>query len=336
MIVRDEEHRLPGCLDFVSGLVDEIVVVDPGSSDRTAEIAAERGAVVVPFVWQSDFAAARNAALAVTHCEWVLQLDADERLAPGGAAALRRACDERGFECGFVTLLNARSVDDTVDDVVHEPACRYDEPTALARLFRRDDDLRWQGRVHENVAAWMGERRVRRLDAALVHDGYTPEVARARGASPRRTPRRAGRARRTCIALTQQIDDDEPRTRSDGRRSSGSARTQHQGRATRAPAGAGAHGLSYTAMARMAATPPSTITPGDVNGPTWPASFLRAGPREPQAYWSPAKRARRSMTSPTRLSAALVGARSWSVSGGFTSRAINVVDVDVISKAQAR
>jgi len=185
MIVRDEEQWLPGCLQSVAGLADELVVVDTGSSDRTVALAVAAGAVVVPFVWVDDFAAARNAALAATRCEWLLQLDADERLAPGAVAALRRACDEGGFDCGFLTLCNARRVDDAIDDVLTRPGCRYDEPTALPRLFRRDDEFRWQGRVHENVSAWLEGRRVRNLDVALVHYGYTPEVAVARGKKQR-------------------------------------------------------------------------------------------------------------------------------------------------------
>ena len=63
MIVRDEENNLPRCLESVRGIFDEIVVVDTGSVDRTAEIAREFGAVF-DFVWVDDFAAARNAALA--------------------------------------------------------------------------------------------------------------------------------------------------------------------------------------------------------------------------------------------------------------------------------
>ena len=64
LIARDEERFLPACLASVRGAVDEIVVVDTGSADRTREIAAEAGALVVDFPWCDDFAAARNAGLA--------------------------------------------------------------------------------------------------------------------------------------------------------------------------------------------------------------------------------------------------------------------------------
>jgi glycosyltransferase involved in cell wall biosynthesis len=64
MIVRDEEKNLSTCLESVRGLFDEIIVVDTGSHDRTAEIARSFGARVFDFAWVDDFAAARNEALA--------------------------------------------------------------------------------------------------------------------------------------------------------------------------------------------------------------------------------------------------------------------------------
>ncbi len=80
MIVKNEEAHLPGCLESVRGSVDEIIVVDTGSTDSTAEIAAAYGAKVVKFDWINDFAAARNEALKFSTGEWILYLDADERL----------------------------------------------------------------------------------------------------------------------------------------------------------------------------------------------------------------------------------------------------------------
>ena len=62
LIVRDEERYLYGCLASIRNLVDEIVVVDTGSVDRSREIAAAHGARLSSHVWHNDFAAARNAA----------------------------------------------------------------------------------------------------------------------------------------------------------------------------------------------------------------------------------------------------------------------------------
>ena len=66
MIVKNEEERLAHSLGSVKDLVDEMVVLDTGSTDRTVEIARSFGAQVFPFTWQDDFSLARNAA--ISHC----------------------------------------------------------------------------------------------------------------------------------------------------------------------------------------------------------------------------------------------------------------------------
>ncbi|MCP6762466.1 MAG: tetratricopeptide repeat protein [Fischerella sp. CENA71] len=80
MIVKDEEKALPKSLGSVKNVVDEIIVLDTGSSDRTVHIAKKFGAKVHEFQWCNDFSAARNAALKYVTGDWVLVLDADESL----------------------------------------------------------------------------------------------------------------------------------------------------------------------------------------------------------------------------------------------------------------
>jgi glycosyltransferase involved in cell wall biosynthesis len=63
LIVRNEEHHIGACLQSIAGLVDEVVVVDTGSYDRSREIAADHGARVFDYEWHDDFAAARNYAI---------------------------------------------------------------------------------------------------------------------------------------------------------------------------------------------------------------------------------------------------------------------------------
>ena len=82
MIVRNEAERLERCLASVAGFVDEMVVVDTGSDDATAAIAASCGAAVHHLPWPGDFAPARNHALDLAKGDWVLVLDADEWLRP--------------------------------------------------------------------------------------------------------------------------------------------------------------------------------------------------------------------------------------------------------------
>jgi glycosyltransferase involved in cell wall biosynthesis len=87
LIAKNEERNLPRVLASVRDVADELVVVDSGSSDRTAQIAAAHGARIFARIW-SGFADQRNFAGAQCACEWVLALDADEELSPGLCASL--------------------------------------------------------------------------------------------------------------------------------------------------------------------------------------------------------------------------------------------------------
>lgn len=135
LIVKDEEKLLGQCLRSIQGLVDEIVVVDTGSTDRTQAIALEHGARLHDFEWCDDFAAARNYALEQVRSQWVLYIDADERVRPANAAGLREKLEEPGFVAFNVQL--------------------HPRPTSTAypelRIFRNDPRIRFQGRIHENI-----------------------------------------------------------------------------------------------------------------------------------------------------------------------------------------
>src|SRR5215467_136999 len=90
MIVRNEEQHLAECLECVADLMDEIVVVDTGSTDRTRDVAGRFGARVFDFPWVDSFAAARNESLRHATGDWIFWLDADERLTPPNRTKLRR------------------------------------------------------------------------------------------------------------------------------------------------------------------------------------------------------------------------------------------------------
>src|SRR5438876_349352 len=90
LIVKNEQRFLRECLRSVQPLVDEIVVVDTGSTDRTKEIALDFGARVFDFKWNDSFAAARNASLRHARGEWIIVVDSDECIRPFRRAALCR------------------------------------------------------------------------------------------------------------------------------------------------------------------------------------------------------------------------------------------------------
>jgi glycosyltransferase involved in cell wall biosynthesis len=81
LIVRNEEAKLPACLESIAGIADEIIVVDTGSTDRTKHVTAAFGAKVFEFPWIDDFAAARNECIRHVTGEWISWLG--RRLAGG-------------------------------------------------------------------------------------------------------------------------------------------------------------------------------------------------------------------------------------------------------------
>lgn len=180
LIARDEEALLRGALESVFGAVDELIVVDTGSVDNTRSIARDAGALVIDHLWQDDFSAARNAALAHATGDWILVIDADERLAPGAVTAIRKGVEKDSFDCGLLPLYNSSRSDASLTDVL-EGSAQLGEPVLLPRLFRRSLDLKWEGVVHENVATWLaGEKTIAVLEAPIVHYGATVEVRSAR------------------------------------------------------------------------------------------------------------------------------------------------------------
>ena len=80
MIVKNESAVLARCLDSIADLMDEIIIVDTGSTDNTKEIAAQYTSRIYDFKWTSDFSAARNFSFSKATMEYIYTADADEIL----------------------------------------------------------------------------------------------------------------------------------------------------------------------------------------------------------------------------------------------------------------
>lgn len=161
MIVKNAAQDLPDCLGSVEGAVNEIVVADTGSQDSSIEIARGAGAKVFSIPWEKDFAKARNRSLSEVTSDWVLMLDADERLDPKASQvlpALLARKDTAGYQVPIRNYLRnlAQKVWDRPakpNDSAYEPAKAF--PAYVdhenVRLFRRDPEIYFTGRVHETV-----------------------------------------------------------------------------------------------------------------------------------------------------------------------------------------
>jgi len=173
MIVRDEAERIEACLRSVQGFVDEMVVVDTGSQDDTVAIAERLGATVHRIDWPGDFAPARNQALQWVHGDWVLVLDADERLRPEAQEPLRRLMAEPDLL--LINLLR------------QELGALQSPYSNVSRLFRRHPAIHWSRAYHSLVDDSVAELQQREprwriadcSEPALLHDGYRPELLAA-------------------------------------------------------------------------------------------------------------------------------------------------------------
>lgn len=168
MIARDEAAVFRECLQSIRPVVDDIVVIDTGSVDETADIAREFGAHVEHLPWTDSFADARNAALDRSEGDWILCLDADERLAPVSRSALEALLADAP-EMAFRLLLRP-----------YEHTTPYRE----YRLWRNDPRIRFSGVIHETVvpsihaAADADDRPIGVCDLLLTHVGYHGDQTR--------------------------------------------------------------------------------------------------------------------------------------------------------------
>lgn len=161
LITKNEEAALPACLRSL-GWVDEIVVLDAASSDRTREIAARHGARVFESNEWPGFGPQKNRAIALASGDWILSIDADERVSPELAAEIRGALDGAA---GIAAFEMPRSSSYCGRAIRHSGWW----PDHVCRLFRRgrarfSDDL-----VHERLVT---EGKVARLSGVLLHESF--------------------------------------------------------------------------------------------------------------------------------------------------------------------
>jgi len=178
MIVKDEEEMLPRCLAAVRDAVDELVIVDTGSKDRTREIALEFGAKVIDFEWTGSFSDARNVSFDAATGDWLMFLDADEVLVEGDGERLRALTGQTWREAHYLLETNHTGTLEDGTAVTHN----------ALRVFRNRPGLRFEGRIHEQIAQHLPAFLPERLavsDVRIDHYGYLGAVRDAKEKSRR-------------------------------------------------------------------------------------------------------------------------------------------------------
>ena len=170
MIVKDEEENLKDCLNSVKTLVDEMIIVDTGSTDSTKAIANNLGAKVYDYSWQDNFAEARNYALKFVQTDWVLILDADEVLIPTIIPHIEKVVQDKN---NLVVNL-----------IRHEIGALSSPYSSISRLFRRHPDIQFSRPYHALIDDSVIKLRQKEAhwqiidlpEIAIAHYGYQPQV----------------------------------------------------------------------------------------------------------------------------------------------------------------
>ena len=177
-IVKNEEANLPLSLASVVKNVDEIIVIDTGSTDKTVQIAKKYGAAVFRFPWQEDFSAPRNYALDQAKGDWIVFLDADEYFTSDTAANLRSILQkyhETGKHGGL--LIHRYDVDTDRDNEILGDIL-------MLRIFFKNPHYRYEGSIHEELLE-KGETIqalyvVPAAELKILHTGYSSHCSAAK------------------------------------------------------------------------------------------------------------------------------------------------------------
>ena len=156
---------LPRTLAAIKPAVDEIIVVDTGSTDSTIEIAKSFGATVIEREWTGSFSDARNVSIDAATGDWFLYLDADEVLVSEDVDRLRALLGQTWREAFYMHETNFTGDEGTGVSVVH----------SALRLFRNRPNYRFSGRLHEQIALHMpayAPERMAQSPVRINHYGY--------------------------------------------------------------------------------------------------------------------------------------------------------------------
>jgi len=190
MIVKDEERNLPRCLNSLKPVVDEIIIVDTGSSDRSREIAELFGARVFDHAWCADFSAARNAGLKEAAGSWILVMDADEVLSPLDYGRFRRMIeDSAGKRVAFdmatrnyLSKINVERWHQNDNLYPRQEAGAGWTPSNKVRVFPNRKGIRFHNAIHEMVDSSLSKERIAVQETSIPvhHYGYLDEERQKR------------------------------------------------------------------------------------------------------------------------------------------------------------
>lgn len=170
-IVKNEANNLSKSINSIKNQIDEIVVVDTGSTDNTLEVAKQCGARIYNYEWNDDFAKARNFALSKAAGDWLILLDADEYFTEETASNIRQViCKNRQADAFLLQMVNYDADKQEIQDYFYQ-----------LRIARNQDGLHYEGKIHEKLKLSDGKTmKFINVPASLLkiyHTGYASSVS---------------------------------------------------------------------------------------------------------------------------------------------------------------
>jgi glycosyltransferase involved in cell wall biosynthesis len=176
LITKNEEKNIARCLESVQGVVDEIIVLDTGSTDKTVEIAKNYDAKIFYSEWKNDFATARNEAIEKATGDWILILDADEELKEESKGKIRFfMVDINEPLCYTIRIKNLTNKNE------------IQISNFMTRLLKNHPSLRFQGKIHEAIPV-SNKVMLTEEDVYILHHGYTNITKNLEKAQSRNNP----------------------------------------------------------------------------------------------------------------------------------------------------
>lgn len=179
MIIKNEEKYIQKCIDSVFDIVDEIIIVDTGSTDSTLEIIKNYNVKLYKYTWNNNFSDARNYAIDQSSSDWILFLDADEVLDNSSKLKVMEFIKNTDLDgCHFL-----------VHNYISENMKDYTLHYAL-RLFKNNKGYYYKGKIHEQISNNNFEviNKFSNEDILLHHYGYTNEVLKIKDKRARNIP----------------------------------------------------------------------------------------------------------------------------------------------------
>lgn len=171
-IVRNEEKTLARSIDSLKNVVDEIVIVDTGSTDNSISIAESYGAKIIQTTWQNDFSTPRNLAIDNATGDWIVMIDSDEYFKQ---PKILKSTIEKNSKKDAIFILRYDIDEDNGNQILNQDY--------YLRAFRNVNYLRFKGLIHENIENINGNNFdyvIASEDLILYHTGYSTSKAKGK------------------------------------------------------------------------------------------------------------------------------------------------------------